>query len=160
MRSRGDGRSTASLGLFTRFILTDTECNCSRLASLKFQYAHFLAATIVALQRKQWLWTSHVKRWTRSTQACGETRWQKPLNVHWTSIPNSTPKPEKSLSSWTKFTWTMLSLNMETSCISQKLNHSQWQPLGLIGKHCCITSFSGLLVWLVRQNFSADWSMT
>ena len=58
-------------------------------------------------------------------------------NVHWCSIPTSTPMRKKSLSNWTKFAKTMLSPNMETSCIPKKRYFNRWQPLGLIGKHCC-----------------------
>ena len=46
----GDTRLTASLGLITRFI--QTECNRSRLASVKFPLAIILDGTIVALWRQ------------------------------------------------------------------------------------------------------------
>jgi len=61
------------------------------------------------------------------TQACVDTV-KKPWNVHWRSNPNSIPRPEKSLSNWTKFAWTMLSPNMETSYIPKKRNYNRWQP--------------------------------
>ena len=49
--SRGDSRSIASLGLIMHSFLT--ECNHSRLWSLKFPFVLILAGTIIALWR--WL---------------------------------------------------------------------------------------------------------
>ena len=47
--SRGHSRSIASLGLITNFMLT--ECNRSRLMSLKFPFALILALSIITLWR-------------------------------------------------------------------------------------------------------------
>ena len=52
MYSRGDSWSNASFGFITRFIPRPlTECNRSRLASLKFPFALILASTALALWR-------------------------------------------------------------------------------------------------------------
>jgi len=66
------------------------------------------------------------------THVCVETQYQKLLNVHWRSIPTSTPRPVKPLSNWTKFAWTLLSPNVENSYIPKKRNCNWWQPLCLI----------------------------
>jgi len=49
VQATGDSRPTASLGLIMRFILSDTECNGSRPASLKS--LAFLTGAIVVLWR-------------------------------------------------------------------------------------------------------------
>jgi len=60
---RGDCRSAASLGLIVQLILT--ECNCLRLALLKFPFSLILAGIIIAL----WCWL-HNNQWEVLTRTC------------------------------------------------------------------------------------------
>ena len=50
----------------------------------------------------------------------------KALECACRSIPTTAPLPVKSSSNWTKFAWTMRSLNMETNCTYKKRNHNRW----------------------------------
>jgi len=65
--SSGDSRSIASLALIMHFLLT--ECNHSRLMSLKFPFVLILAGTIIAL----WRWLRN-REWEVLMRTCALLR--------------------------------------------------------------------------------------